>query len=205
MKKKILVLMLLVSGLTLAQEKTLFNSDISSVKGFGAVVAKYATLNDYGSFLIGGRGGWIFDNSFILGAGIYGLVSSVPVDVVGNNLPDITEDRLHFMYGGAEVEYIYKPKEIVHYSVYTLVGLGTISSHYYNQDYPDDYYDHNHMGNPFFIVEPGFNVILNLTSFLKATVGVSYIATSGADYQTLSDKSISGVSGNVTIKFKGFQ
>lgn len=203
MKSKIFILILLLSGLTLAQEKSLFDANISSVKGFGAVVTKYASLTDYNALIVGGRGGWIFNNTFIVGAGMYGLASNVPIDVVYTDPQISGKDRLHFMYGGVEVEYVFEPEEIVTYSVYTLIGLGTVSSHFYNQEYPDNYFDHNYMGNPFFVVEPSFNVKLNVTRFLQVSVGVSYLSTVGAEFQTVDDKSLSGVNGSLTIKFQG--
>ena len=66
MKTKIFILLLLLTGSALAQENSFIEPDVSSVKGFGAVVTKYSSLNNYDAFTIGGRGGWIFDNSIIL-------------------------------------------------------------------------------------------------------------------------------------------
>ncbi len=203
MKLIIIVLMLFLSGITMAQENTLVDLDISSVKGYGAVVTKYSSLNNYGALTVGGRGGWIFNNTFLIGAGIYGLASNVPVDVFDSNTLLTRSDKLHFMYGGVEVEYVFSPKNLVHYSIYTLVGLGSISSHTNSQEYPDGYYDHSHMNNPFLVLEPAFNVTLNIANFFHVSLGVGYLITSGADYQTVGDGSLSGLTGNFTIQFNG--
>jgi len=205
MKLTIIILTILLSRITIAQENTLFNSEISSVKGFGGVVAKYTSLNDYSTLIIGGRGGWIFNNSFLLGLGVYGLASKVLIDFVDSDPLIAKKDKLHFMYGGLEIEYVFNPKNIIHYSVYTLVGLGVVSSHNNNLNYSNNFFDHNQMGNPFFVVEPAFNIILNVTGFLQVAIGLSYRATGGAEYQTINDKSLSQVNGNFTIKFKGAQ
>jgi len=205
MKTKIFILLLLLTGSALAQENSFIEPDVSSVKGFGAVVTKYSSLNNYDAFTIGGRGGWIFDNSIIIGGGIYGLASNVPVEVIDKNTLLPRRDKMHFMYGGVELEYVFNPKKIVHYSIYTLIGLGSISSHTNNQEYPNSYYDHNHMRNPFLVIEPSFNVTMNIAKFFEVAVGLGYMVTSGADYQTIDDKSLSGVNASITIKFRGPQ
>ncbi|GBD91935.1 hypothetical protein BMS3Abin04_02667 [bacterium BMS3Abin04] len=204
-KLTIIILTILLSGTTTAQENTLFNSEISSVKGFGGVVTKYTSLNDYGALVIGGRGGWIFNNSFLLGLGVYGLASKVLIDIVEGDPLVAKKDKLHFMYGGLEIEYVFNPQNIINYSVYTLIGLGVASSHNNNLVSSNNFFDHNQMGNPFFVVEPALNVLLNITGFLQVAIGLSYRATTGVGYQTINDKSLSRLNGNFTIKFKGAQ
>ncbi len=204
MRLLIVTLFVLLSQKVIAQENTLMDLEISSVKGFGGVVTKFSHLNDSDALLLGGRGGWIFNNSFVLGIGIYGLATNVPIDIIDTDPSIVGNDKMHFMYGGLEIEYIFNPENLIHYSVFTLIGLGAVSSHN-NQNYANNFFDHSRMGNPFFVIEPAINVILNVTSFLNVAIGLSYRASTGAEYETINDKSLSQLNGNFTIKFKSSQ
>ncbi|NIN69246.1 MAG: hypothetical protein GTO63_32105, partial [Anaerolineae bacterium] len=58
-----------------AQEpETLIEGDVRH-GGFGGPVVKFTEVNNEFGVLVGGRGGWIINDSFVLGAGGYGLVT----------------------------------------------------------------------------------------------------------------------------------
>jgi hypothetical protein len=210
MKKILILLLALTLQQTFAQEQTLLSSSGEySNGGFGAPVLKYTTLNDQGSLIVGGRGGWIINHSLIIGGGFYGLASQVSVDVTDGDIILKDADKLHLMYGGFEVEYIFSPLSMLHVSVYTLLGMGNVSYRYINQENFDNNLDTYHMdgsfeGDQFFIAEPAINVELNVTTFFHLALGASYRFTSGAEYQTITDSNISGFNGMLTFKFGKF-
>ena len=69
---------------------------------------------------------------------------------------------------------------------------------------PDNFYNGHHAGNSFFIAEPALNLEVNVTHFFRFALGVGYRYTSGADYQSISDNTVSGFNGILTLKFGKF-
>ena len=60
----------------LAQEETLISGQLE-YGGYGGPVVKFTTINNDWEVMVGGRGGWIINHSFVLGGGGYGLVTDV--------------------------------------------------------------------------------------------------------------------------------
>jgi hypothetical protein len=151
------VIILLCIGLfsAFAQEETLINGPIEN-GGFGGPVLKIGSFNGEAAILVGGRGGWIVNHSFIIGGGGYGLVSNVKAKVLG----PFGERYLNFGYGGLELEYVSNPDRLINYSFQTLIGAGGLS-------WRDDEMKaglHISDSDTFFIVEPGVNATLDRKS-----------------------------------------
>ena len=68
-------------GLSAQADQTLTGPYIES-GGFGAPVVKMTSMMDEFAVLLGGRGGWILNRTFVLGGGGYGLVNDVYTDVL---------------------------------------------------------------------------------------------------------------------------
>ena len=101
------------------QERTLVSGPIES-GGFGGPVLKFTELVEEFGLLVGGRGGWIINHTFVLGAGGYGLANQ-------DNFEFSVDGRvrqLHMGYGGLELEYVNRSHELIHFSVQALVGAG---------------------------------------------------------------------------------
>jgi hypothetical protein len=103
-----------------AQEQTLVRINEIEHGGFGAVVTKFARINNEFGILVGGRGGWIIDHTFVLGAGGYGLANQIK----GNIPVDGLKRNLAFGYGGIEMEYILHSDALLHLTIYSLIGAG---------------------------------------------------------------------------------
>ncbi|NOX17790.1 MAG: hypothetical protein GXO87_05850 [Chlorobi bacterium] len=207
MKKIIVVfIVILTAQFSFAQENTLLSSGITSSGGFGGPVAKFTQLNDQSAFILGARGGWIVNHSFIIGGGMYGLVGNVSVDTKIGDIIYKDSDYLRFGYGGLELEYIFAPMSVVHVSVYTLLGVGGVSYRNYSENFNEtgDNYNHHSMQNPVFVAEPAVNVEVNLTEFFRIDLGVSYRYVSQIDYQMINAENLRGVSGILTFKFGKF-
>ena len=202
MRKTIIILFIAALQQLFAQQETLISSNKFISGGFGGPVLKYTEFNSTGAMIVGGRGGWIINHSFILGGGGYGLTTQVPVDVLEGDIIIKDADDLYIMYGGFEMEYIFRPLKAIHLSIYTLIGGGSIG---YRSEFQDNYNGCNYnMGKSFFIAEPAVNLELNVTTFFHLAFGASYRYTNGANYKLIKDDDIRGFSGVVTFKFGKF-
>jgi hypothetical protein len=191
------VVVLLCIGIfsVFAQEETLINGPIEN-GGFGGPVLKIGSFNGEAAILVGGRGGWIINHSFIIGGGGYGLVNDVKAKVLG----PYGERYLNFGYGGLELEYISQPTRLTNFSFQTLIGAGGLSW----RDEAVQVGMRNSDSDTFFIVEPGVNVTLNVTTYFRMSGGISYRFISGVQSPASSNPDLSGPSGVLTFRFGKF-
>jgi hypothetical protein len=195
--KKIFFILIMMSTLITPQEKTLIGTEITH-GGFGAPVVKFTNIDGVFGVLVGGRGGWIINNTFVIGGGGYGLAN--PVD--GKTLYKGEIPYLNFGYGGFELEYIINSDELLHFSAYSLIGGGGVS--YRNKFDSRDGWEWDHMLNTFFVFEPALNAELNVARFMRMNVGLSYRFISGVRFENYKNSDLSGPSINLTFKFGKF-
>ena len=197
MKKLMLILIFALISIGIqAQEKTLVGDGHTSHGGFGAPVVKFTSINGDFAILVGGRGGWIINHTFVIGGGGYGLVSDID--------PDFTTligrpGKLNFGYGGFEMEYINNSHEVVHFTLYSLLGAGSVSLRDKDFDFTVDF-----ESDEFFVGELAGNIEVNITSFFRLNAGLGYRFVSGVDYADLEDSVLGGVYGQLTFKFGSF-
>ncbi len=175
----------------LAQEETLISGQLEH-GGYAGPVIKFTTINNDWEVMVGGRGGWIINHSFVLGGGGYGLVTDVEAEHI-----DRTRDVvLELGYGGGMLEYVGNPNELIHYSVSLLIGGGGVN---YIREITNTrlYTD----ADAFFVLEPEVNFMVNITTLFRAGVGAGYRLISGVDLAGLSDSDIGGLSINMVFKF----
>jgi hypothetical protein len=191
------VVLLLCIGMlsAFAQEETLISGSIEN-GGFGGPVLKIGSFNGEAAILVGGRGGWIINHSFIIGGGGYGLVNNVKAKVLG----PYGERYLNFGYGGLELEYVSQSDRLIHFSFQTLIGAGGLS--WRDKDVRVGMSNSNN--DTFFIVEPGVNATLNVTAYFRISCGVSYRFISGLQSPASSSSDLSGPSGVLTFRFGKF-
>ncbi len=204
MKAIAFTLMFLIASTALAEEKTLFSGEIEN-GGFGAPVLKFSPVRNQFAVWIGGQGGWLINHTFLLGGGGYGLVTRIAprpeaVEALGTTRPL----ALQVGYGGLVMEFIGNSDNLVHYTFSTLVGAGTVR--YGERPFDDHSFDYVQEPNPdvFFVLEPGVNVELNVTSFFRLAVGAGYRYVSGVNTVGLSNNDLSGASVNLAMKFGKF-
>jgi hypothetical protein len=190
---------LLVAGVflghgALSAQETLMEGDLRH-GGFGAPVVKFTEIDNRFGVLVGGRGGWIINGSFVVGAGGYGLANVGNFEHVMNAPGD--RGRLAMGYGGLELTYVLRPDELVHFSAGVLIGAGGLVWNPQGQSGNQD-------DDAFFITEPELAVVLNVTRFFRAGLGVSYRFVRDVELFDLRDGDISGLAGVVTLKFGSF-
>lgn len=196
----ILALGLVVPGY--AQQETLISGDVS-FGGFGGPVLGLTGINGQPALLVGGRGGVVINfrelHSLGIGGGGTGLVTNVPADGVFND--DGEQMYLALGYGGVDLEYTHRTNRLVHVTAQTLIGAGGVSHR--RKDY-EDFDNDVRNSDPFFVFEPGVNAELNVTTFFRIGVGITYRFVSGVDLAGVNDNELSGVTGTTTFKFGGF-
>ncbi|MEZ4416849.1 MAG: hypothetical protein R3E10_13955 [Gemmatimonadota bacterium] len=174
--------------------QTLMNGPIHS-GGFGGPVVRFSDLDGDLGILVGGRGGWIINHTFVIGGGGYGLANPdnfERLDSRGNTV------ELTMGYGGLELEYIPAWYRVVHPSFQVLVGAGgaTWDDRFRGGAQYDD--------DAFFVVEPGANLMVNVAEVFRLGFGVSYRLTGDVELEGLDAGALDGASGYLTFKFGRF-
>jgi len=196
----IITLILISTSQLFSQEETLIGNGEVSHGGFGGPVIKFTQIKGEPALLVGGRGGWIINHTFVIGGGGYGLVNKIKADIPVYGI--YTQPYLNFGYGGVELEYIIQSDKLLHFTVCTLIGGGAVS---YREHLWDDSWDEwDSPNDAFFVFEPSAGVELNIISFFRVNAGVSYRFISGAEFDDLKNKDLAGVSAFLTLKFGKF-
>jgi hypothetical protein len=128
-------------------------------------VIKYSSINGQSVNLLGVKGGWIINNSFVIGAEYYALNSNVLqnwVDPYSGISPNIK-----FSTGGLNFEYIFIHENIFSASAEIFMGGAGINLQ------PSPYY-----GGDFLVWEPQLNANINLNEWFHLSLGISYRTTS---------------------------
>lgn len=190
------ILSIAVQSALFAQEETLISSD-HETGGFGGPVAKYARINGQSALMLGGRGGWIINHSFIIGGGAYGVATEV--NAPASILPEQGRLDIDFSCFGLEMEYVFQSNSLIHASLYTLVGGGAVR--FVRHRARDTQVDETDLA---FVFEPAANVELNLTTWCRVMAGASYRITAGVTQLGLRNRDFTGPSASLTIKFGSF-
>ncbi len=196
-KSAIILLLLIISPLSFAQEETLLGKGEISNGGFGGSVVKFTSVNKHIGVLVGGQGGWIINHTFVIGGGGYGLVNNVKTESLFLG----ERQLLNFGYGGVELHYIENSDKLIHYTVSLLIGGGGIGYRHPDSWEWDDWETNT---KSFFVMEPTVRVMLNVTSFFRIGLGGGYRLISGADLDDFKDSDISGPSAEIVLKFGKF-
>jgi hypothetical protein len=195
MKRILIILTLLaLAGAAAAQERTLVGGKVEH-GGFGAPAVRFTQINDQFGVLVGGRGGWIINHTFVIGGGGYGLANKVEA-----NAPDSV---ITFGYGGGELEWIINSDDLLHFTVYALVGAGGITIQ-------EDFWDNggnnggDHHGDGLFVGDLTANLELNIATWFRVNFGAGYRLVSGVEIPGYSNSDFGGPSGHLTLKFGKF-
>ncbi len=194
----ILLLASLFAAPVYAQDETLLGDQPLESGWYGAPTIQLTSVNGKAGVLVGGRGGWIINHTVALGFAGYGLANDIEANVSG---PD-GEPYLDLAYGGFQVEVILQSSRLVHYSLHTLIGGGTVG---FRDGWADDHdgYDHRNMDG-FFVLEPGANLDVNVTTWFRTSLGVSYRYVSGISSGATTNSDLRGPSGMLSFRFGSF-
>ena len=177
-----------------AAGRTLFGGKIES-GGYGGPLVKVGPIGGKTGIFVGGQGGWIMNHRFVLGGKGYVLVNDVDIE-------DRQNLKLEFACWGALVEYVFFPDNLLHFCLSSMIGAG--SARYAVKNWQEPHDDVNYEEDAFFVVEPGVDAVLNIHKYFRIAAGASYRYTSGVGYEDLTNSDLSGVTGQVLLKFGVF-
>jgi len=142
---------------------------------------------------VGLYGGVLLNRSLLIGLAGYMNVGH----------PDVNSGYL-----GLFTQYTYKPENLFHASGQILVGIGTTKDYQAEKSSLFDNFG-NIFGARFFVIEPGINVELNLSSKTRLVTGLSYRLVLGLDENSehvalteLTSKDMRGLSFNIGVKLE---
>ncbi len=204
------LLVSLVASYTYAQDnseqmQTLFGDNPVVYGGYGGPRVAYTQFNGQDAWLVGGRGGAIFNHSFVIGGAGYGIVNSPMFSNISYNSVDYPKAYLEGGYGGLYLEYILMPNKLVHLSFPVLVGAGGLLYSETSAATAGANYEQNIIANTaFFVVEPGVEVELNIVRFMRLSAGISYRYAHNLDLPETPTNAFNSLSGSISLKFGKF-
>ena len=189
----------LIDGAALANgDQTLLgNIGITDNGGCGAPVIRFTRVAGEGHFMFGGAGGWIINQTFVVGGAGWGAVDDLETTYQPSPQEPTLTRTVSFGYGGFFLEYVGLSHQVVHFTISALVGAGGLGFHD-----PMGVYDR--AGDGFFAMEPGAGVELNVVKFFRVNVGGSYRLTKGALFAGVDDADLRGPSAAIAFKFGSF-
>ncbi len=119
---------------------------------------------------VGGKIAWMPTDNLSFGFAGYGLTNKPIIDIVMED-QSVVDGHLYVGYGGFFMEYTFIPKELIHFYIGTFFGLGGIHAAPVENN-TDAAIELNN--GIIWLVEPNAGVELNVTSFLKVGVDISY-------------------------------
>jgi hypothetical protein len=153
---------------------------------------KINSIQGHVGTLLGMYGGALINRTFLIG------ISG------GLNLGHPT---VNYGYFGGIIQYIPKPANLIHYSGQIFIGGGSTKDY---ENPKSSLFDNfwNISGANFFIMEPGINLEINISTRVTFVTGVSYRYVSGLDENNenvqithLTNEQMSGVNFSIGLKF----
>lgn len=170
--------------------QTIFGNGKFTSGGYGATELKYTRILNQDALMLGGRGGWIINQTFSIGGGGYGLITSheVPDYIDSNYLAISRSNRPYYLrvgWGGIFLQYTHSSNSLIHFTVNSLIGAGgancTPSLNQMEEDEKNKNIIAHYEGSGFFIFEPGIGVEVNIFKFFRIELGGSYRLIAGLD------------------------
>jgi len=125
-----------------------------------------------------------------------GIAAHTLIDNVETESPFLESiDNTDFIYGGLYTEYVFSPESLVYLSLDLLVGGGQLRINNLAGE---------EQKSTVLAVEPGLNVMINITETFNFGLGVSYRFIQNVDIEGIENSDLSGVTGNVFFRFTQF-
>lgn len=172
--------------------RTLFDGENLSFGAFGGPFMSFTTIDGEFAHMMGGGGAFQIGGFFFGGYG-QGLTNKIPAK---EDFYD-DDDFIEFGHGGFLTGFTLMGNKAIHPTFNMLIGFGNISIY-------DDFNNTSDTSDGLLVFEPGVQIELNLTKFMRLGVGASYRLVSSVDIEGYEDQDFSGVSGQLAFKFGWF-
>lgn len=172
------------------QTQTLLNSGgFENIGFFLAPTIGYGQMDGADVAIANFRGGVIINENLTIG-GFYGL-SINDIQTQSETVSGVYMD--YRIYGGF-LEYTTSPSELFHFTFPLFIGAGEVETD--NDEGSAGFGEEN-----FFLVEPGAFLEINLLKNVRFNVGATYRFVGEMNYRNLNQNDISGVTGQIGLKF----
>jgi hypothetical protein len=164
---------------------------------YGAISVGYSPIDNTDGMVFSSRGCWIMDRWFGIGLGGTGFVNNLN-QIEDYLLENSFNDRSYLAggYGGIVIEPILASRKPVHLSFPILLGGGAIapvSDDTHTQPYSD-------IEDVYFVAEPGIELEVNFTKWLRIAAFATYRYTSDIDIENVSKDALRSYSAGLTFK-----
>ncbi|MEI7812958.1 MAG: hypothetical protein WCJ01_11140 [Ignavibacteria bacterium] len=188
--KQLLILIIILCFLS--DDKTIFSQEIRHNAFIAPVIRNCSILNQY-AMLAGLRGGWVIDETFVIGGAYYSLLNRVNSYYAPNPAGD--RFNMELSMGGLEFELVYPSEKTIHGSLVLFMGGGGLKFIPENKSNVSPY------GLSFVIWEPQLNSEFNLSGCLKLNLGIGYRIIKGFDdYYNIRQSDLTGLNGIISLK-----
>ena len=189
----------------MAQEghvKTIFNGNLRSSGGYGALTNKFTSIRGDHTNLAGLYGGWFVNHRMMVGIAAAASTNNLRVP---EQYSTNTNQNRTWQYGqfGLITEFIMNSDKPLHLA-FSLFGGAGFTLQYQRDDWDHDGRENTSDENWFVVAEPGIQLEINLFRWMRFSPGISYRATFGSDGRGLADSDLRAISYNATVKFGRF-
>lgn len=151
---------------------------------------------DKSEAIIGGRGGLIINEKYIIGAAAYKLGSKRNfVYMIDQSF--FTRAQVNISYGGLLLGYTAKIGKFESLSVESLFGAGKIS-------FANNPYITGNHSDLFLLAEPGVNFIIDFSRYSRIAIGVSYLLPGNIDFYNWKEPDFKGATYRIILEFGKF-
>lgn len=157
---------------------------------------------DQVGLFVGGKGGWIVNRKFAIGASAALLVNTidfnlkVPSQNSGVEVDTTLDASLY--YGGTELGYIRSPENLFHYSLWLQIGVGLIGFKDYECASCGQKTDLDR--DLFLIVEPRIDLNLNVTKMARVSLGMGWRYAYDLELRGVSNQDFYGPIGLLAVR-----
>ncbi|MDA3930726.1 MAG: hypothetical protein PF541_17395, partial [Prolixibacteraceae bacterium] len=198
------IIVFIASGITYAQKTIKIdefnNQEINTVfkknKRDGlylSLATGYSPINGDNGVVVSTRGGWIMDHWFAFG--VFGSGFANNLNNIDNYFYSSSKVELSLSggYGGFFIEPMAFPLKPIHLSFPILFGAGGVAS-------SDNTYDLHENVDVFYVVEPGLELEINFTKWMRIALYGTYRYTSVLDIENISKNALRSYSAGVNVK-----
>lgn len=166
-------------------------SGINQVSGFGGPIMQFGSIKDEFAFKMGGGGAILLNRRFFIGGYGMGLSNEVNHEFDGENL------NLDYGHGGFWLGYVIGSNKRVHLALSSQLGWGQASLE--RELSTVDIYEDN-----IFVINPVAEVELNLTRFMRVSIGGGYEIVNGLNLEGLNSTDLNSYTVQLAFKFGWF-
>ncbi len=178
----IIIYLFAFTQLTFSDSNNIFNLGDTNLEGYTGPLFTFTKLNGKFATLGSGPISLIFNRSLSLGINVFWTDGSF--------------DGLFMGYGGLQMEYIFFPKSLFHFSLGGFIGTGSLR-----------YISSTDMTyrSPIIVIEPQITTIFNVSRYLHLSLGGSYrFAFNTKDVPDIGFSELSNFSGFFSLQYGVF-